>query len=43
MERNLTEALSAPVAVKASTNEGMGWIGAGDGIACFAVALLEVE
>ena len=39
MERNLAEALSAPVAVKATTNEGMGWIGAGEGIACFAVAL----
>ena len=43
MERNLAEVLSAPVAVKATTNEGMGWIGAGEGIACFAVALVEVD
>ena len=39
MERNLAEALSAPVSVKATTNEGMGWIGRGEGIACVAVAL----
>ncbi len=43
MERNLAEALSAPVAVKATTNEGMGWTGRGEGIACFAVALLELD
>jgi len=43
MERNLAEVLSAPVAVKATTNEGMGWIGRGEGIACLAVALLEVD
>jgi 2-C-methyl-D-erythritol 2,4-cyclodiphosphate synthase len=42
MERNLAEALSAPVSVKATTNEGMGWIGRGEGIACIAVALLEL-
>ncbi len=42
MERNLAEVLSAPVAVKATTNEGMGWIGRGEGIACIAVTLLEV-
>jgi 2-C-methyl-D-erythritol 2,4-cyclodiphosphate synthase len=28
------------VAVKAKTNEGLGWIGRGEGIACFAVATL---
>ena len=40
MERNLGAVLSAPVSVKATTNEGMGWIGRGEGIACVAVALL---
>ena len=41
MERNLTEAAGGPVSVKATTNEGMGWIGRGEGIACLAVALIE--
>ena len=43
MERNLAEVLSAPVTVKATTNEGMGWIGRGEGIACSAVALVELD
>jgi 2-C-methyl-D-erythritol 2,4-cyclodiphosphate synthase len=43
MERNLGEVLSAPVIVKATTNEGMGWVGDGKGIACFAVALVELD
>jgi 2-C-methyl-D-erythritol 2,4-cyclodiphosphate synthase len=43
MERNLGETLSAPVIVKATTNEGLGWIGRGEGIACIAVALVELE
>jgi 2-C-methyl-D-erythritol 2,4-cyclodiphosphate synthase len=42
MERRLGEALSAPVSVKATTNEGMGAIGRGEGIACIAVALVEL-
>lgn len=43
MERRIGEVLSAPVNVKATTNEGMGWIGRGEGIACIAVALLATE
>ncbi len=38
MERTLADATSARVTVKATTNEGMGWIGRGEGIACIAVA-----
>jgi 2-C-methyl-D-erythritol 2,4-cyclodiphosphate synthase len=37
----LAGVLSAPVNVKASTNEGMGAIGRGEGIACLAVALVD--
>lgn len=43
MERILAEATSARVSVKATTNEGMGWIGRGEGIACIAVASIEDE
>ena len=43
MERILAEATSARVSVKATTNEGMGWIGRGEGIACIAVASVEGE
>jgi 2-C-methyl-D-erythritol 2,4-cyclodiphosphate synthase len=43
MQRNLAEATSARVSVKATTNEGMGWIGRGEGIACIAVASVESE
>ena len=43
MERILGEATSARVSVKATTNEGMGWIGRGEGIACIAVAMLSSE
>jgi 2-C-methyl-D-erythritol 2,4-cyclodiphosphate synthase len=37
----LAGVLSAPVSIKASTNEGMGAIGRGEGIACIAVALVD--
>jgi len=43
MERILAEAISARVSVKATTNEGMGWVGRGEGIACIAVASVEGE
>ena len=43
MERRLAEATSARVSVKATSNEGMGWIGRGEGIACLAVALVASE
>jgi 2-C-methyl-D-erythritol 2,4-cyclodiphosphate synthase len=43
MRAKLSEALGVDVngvSVKAKTNEGMGWIGRGEGLACIAVALL---
>jgi 2-C-methyl-D-erythritol 2,4-cyclodiphosphate synthase len=43
MERVLAEVTSARVSVKATTNEGMGWIGRGEGIACIAVASLQSQ
>ena len=41
MERNLADATSAKVNVKATTNEGMGWLGRGEGIAALAVAQVD--
>jgi 2-C-methyl-D-erythritol 2,4-cyclodiphosphate synthase len=36
--------IGAPaVSVKGKTNEGMGWIGRGEGVACIAVATLESD
>jgi len=43
MERTLADATSARVTVKATSNEGMGWIGRGEGIACIAVASVQSE
>jgi len=38
---SLTSAVGAPVSVKAKRAEGLGALGRGEGIACWAVALLE--
>jgi 2-C-methyl-D-erythritol 2,4-cyclodiphosphate synthase len=43
MERTIADATSARVSVKATTNEGMGWIGRGEGIACIAVVSVDSE
>lgn len=42
IEASLAEATGARVNVKATTNEGMGWIGRGEGIACIAVSSIEI-
>jgi 2-C-methyl-D-erythritol 2,4-cyclodiphosphate synthase len=41
MEQILGQATSGRITVKATTNEGMGWIGRGEGIACIAVAEVQ--
>ena len=40
MEQRLADSLGAPVTVKAKRAEGLGSLGRGEGVACFAVALL---
>jgi 2-C-methyl-D-erythritol 2,4-cyclodiphosphate synthase len=41
IEMLLGEVTSSRVTIKATTNEGMGWIGRGEGIACMAIAEVE--
>lgn len=43
MERLMQEVTSGRASVKATTNEGMGWVGRGEGIAAFAVAQIDDE
>ncbi len=40
MEKNLTDAVDAPVSVKATRPEAIGALGRGEGLACMAVAIL---
>jgi 2-C-methyl-D-erythritol 2,4-cyclodiphosphate synthase len=43
MEENLSEAVGAPVSVKGTRAERLGAIGRGEGVACWATALLVRE
>ena len=43
LERSLSTAVGAPVTVKGKRAEGLGALGRGEGVACFAVALLVRE
>ncbi len=41
MQRRLSDAAGGPVTVKGKRPEGLGALGRGEGVACWAVALLE--
>ncbi len=43
MQERLSDAAGGPVTVKGKRPEGIGALGRGDGVACWAVALLERE
>jgi 2-C-methyl-D-erythritol 2,4-cyclodiphosphate synthase len=43
MQQRLSAAAGAPVTVKAKRAEGLGALGRGEGVACWAVALVERE
>ena len=43
MQQRLSDAIGAPVTVKGNRAEGLGAIGRGEGIACFAVALVSAS
>jgi 2-C-methyl-D-erythritol 2,4-cyclodiphosphate synthase len=43
MAAALTEALGAPVNVKATTGEGIGFVGRGEGVAALAVVTVEAR
>ncbi len=43
MESELGEVLGAPVSVKATSNDGMGFVGRGEGVAAIAICLLETS
>ena len=42
IEQRMTEAVGAPVTLKGKRAEGLGSLGRAEGIACFAVALIDV-
>ena len=41
VQQRLSDAVGAPVTVKGKRTEGVGALGRGEGVACFAVALVE--
>lgn len=41
MEERLAEVVGAPISVKAKRAEGLGALGRGEGVACFAVAIVS--